>query len=125
MLHMSRRHVTEVLVVDDEVAVLQTIADALTDEGYAVVTARNGALALQRVRDRRPDVVLLDLMMPVMDGWTFLRLCRTDPGCADVPVVVLSAVNHMAITSLQADAFVAKPFDLGDLLAAVERLAAA
>jgi CheY-like chemotaxis protein len=116
--------VTEVLVVDDDVAVLQTIADALEAEGYTVVTARNGALALERLRQRRPDVVLLDLMMPVMDGWTFLPLCRADPGGADLPVVVLSALSPTTTSILLADAFITKPFDLDDLLATVERLAA-
>ena len=112
-----------VLVVDDDVAVLQTIVDALEAEGYAVVTAGNGALALERLRDRRPDVVLLDLMMPVMDGWAFVRWCRADPGYADLPVVVLSVLDRSAISTLAADAFVGKPFDLGDLLATIERLA--
>jgi len=115
---------TQVLVVDDDAAVLQTIVDALESEGYAVVTARNGALALERLRARRPDVVVLDLMMPVMDGWAFLPLCRVEPAGADVPVVVLSALERTPSSIAQADAFIAKPFELGDLLATVERLAA-
>jgi CheY-like chemotaxis protein len=119
------RPASEVLVVDDDEAVLQTIAEALEMEGYLVVTALNGALALERIRQRRPDVVLLDLLMPVLDGWTFLPLCRAEPGCADVPVVVLTVLDPRLIGTVQAEAFLGKPFELGELLATVERMVAA
>jgi len=71
----------------------------------------------------RPAVVVLDLMMPVMDGWTFLDRCRADLHCTEVRIVVLSAAHRSSTDNLTADAYITKPFNLGDLLDTVERLA--
>lgn len=114
-----------VLVVDDDPTISATVAEALREDGYAVDVAENGAVALQKVRQIRPAVVLLDLMMPVMDGWTFLEQCRADPHCAESRIVVLSAAHRSSTRRLNADAFISKPFDLGTLLDTVERLAVA
>jgi CheY-like chemotaxis protein len=75
-----------VLVVDDEEAIRLTLAEALEDEGYAVVTAQNGAEALVQVRARPPHGIVLDLMMPVLDGWGFLKAYRAEELCAGIPV---------------------------------------
>jgi CheY-like chemotaxis protein len=92
-----------ILVVEDDPDLRTSLADALTDLGYDVRVAGNGAEALAALeRGERPDVILLDLMMPVMDGWTFRTLQRRDPGLADIPTIVVSA-------SYPADA------DLGEL----------
>src|SRR5919202_3297891 len=80
-----------VLVVDDEDAIRDVVAQVLDLEGYEVRTARNGAEALDQVRSYRPNIVLLDLMMPVMNGWEFLEACAQNDLCADTPVVVMSA----------------------------------
>ena len=117
-----------ILVVDDDAELRDVLAQAFADDGYDVVTARNGAEALEHVRPGSPrlDLVLLDLMMPVMDGWTFLRECGSMPSCADIPVVVLSAayrVRELGLENVQnVHAAVAKPFDLGILLTLAARL---
>jgi len=71
-----------------------------------------------------PDAIVLDLMMPVMDGWAFLEACREDSLCEGVPIVVTSAYRNLAeiASGLQVEACLAKPFDLDVLLGAVERL---
>ena len=81
-----------VLVVDDDASIRELLSTALEDDGYEVVPARNGEDALSVCERWRPDVIVLDLMMPVMDGWTFAkRLHETD----DIPIVVLSAANDL------------------------------
>jgi CheY-like chemotaxis protein len=113
-----------VLVVDDEDAIRLTVADALDMEGYDVITATNGAEALAQVRTARPDAIVLDLMMPVMNGWEFLEACRREELCAGTPVLVMSAYRYLVKTApeLRANACIAKPFDLDVLLGAIERL---
>jgi two-component system, chemotaxis family, chemotaxis protein CheY len=113
-----------VLVVDDDAGIRSVVADAFEMEGYRVVTARNGAEALERVRASRPDAIVVDLMMPIMDGWQFLEACRKDNLCEGTPVVVMSAYRYLAEISsdLGASACIAKPFDLDVLLGAVQRL---
>jgi CheY-like chemotaxis protein len=117
----ERKHV---LVADDDDGIRQAVADALDFEGYQVVTAANGAEALERVRTTRPAAVVLDLMMPVMDGWEFMEACRREQLCEGIPVLVMSAYQHLADTAptLGANACIAKPFDLDVLLGAVGRL---
>lgn len=113
-----------VLVVDDDNMIRDVVAEVLQLEGYGVVTASNGAEALDRVRVNPPAAVVLDLMMPVMDGWQFLDACRKDNLCAEVPILVMSAYRHLSERSarLQAAACIAKPFDLDVLVGAVDRL---
>jgi two-component system, chemotaxis family, chemotaxis protein CheY len=119
--------VKRVLVVDDEEPIRLTVAEALQDEGYDVVTAQNGAEALERVRATRPDGVVLDLMMPVLDGWGFLEACRQEEPCANTRVLVVSAYRKLAGTAaseLRLHRFLAKPFELEELIEAVAELVA-
>jgi CheY-like chemotaxis protein len=116
-----------VLVVDDEEAIRMTVAEALEDEGYAVTTAQNGAEALVQVRARPPHGIVLDLMMPVLDGWGFLKACRAEELCAGIPVVVMSARRKLmeaVPAELRVDRVLPKPFELEDLIAAVAELVA-
>ena len=115
---------TRVLVVDDEQVLRELVAETLELEGYVVETAANGAEALAKVRTHAPHAIVLDLMMPVMDGWAFLTACRTCPACAGVPVVVTSAYRWLPeiAASLGVRACLAKPFHLSTLLGAIERL---
>src|SRR5919199_5374278 len=83
--------ITQVLVVDDDPAIRDVLSDVLTMEGYTVATAENGQAGLEQLQRARPDLILLDLLMPGMDGWTFARQCRADPAGRDIPIVVLSA----------------------------------
>ena len=113
-----------VLVVDDDETIRTTVAEALEFEGYAVACATNGAEALELVRQQRPQAIVLDLMMPVMDGWQFLEHCRADARCAGTPVLVISASRQLprAAAGLGVKGCITKPFDLDVLLGAVERL---
>jgi CheY-like chemotaxis protein len=110
-----------VLLVDDEPQVRATIAEALTLEGYDVIEAGNGAEALALLPAAQPDVIVLDLWMPIMDGWEFRKAqVQAHPG---IPLVVLSALDlsHERLAELRAEALVGKPFDLEQLYGAVAR----
>ncbi len=113
-----------VLVVDDDASIRELLSTALEDDGYEVMPAMNGQDALNVCARWRPDVIVLDLMMPVMDGWTFAkRLHERD----DIPIVVLSAANDLERhgRSVGAAEVVGKPFDLDQLLPKVARAAEA
>jgi len=107
-----------ILVVDDEPMVRQSLGQFLGDEGYTVEEAADGADALARVVEHRPDVILLDLMMPGMNGRQFLAALRGDPRYTDVPVVVMTAVRGLTVqpAALGANEVVEKPFEVDDLL---------
>ncbi|HEX8702621.1 MAG TPA: response regulator [Myxococcaceae bacterium] len=107
---------TRLLVVDDELSILEALQDILSLEGYEVVTAYNGVEGLRRIGEQRPDLVLLDLMMPVMDGREMLRRVRENPALRDLPVVVMSAGRIADAERRAASATLAKPFDLDHLL---------
>ncbi len=109
-----------VLVVDDDPDILDAICDILDAEGYRVSRARHGQEALEQVDSERPDVILLDLMMPVMDGVAFSQALRQRPTVSDVPIVVISADgNPQRAASVGAVGYLAKPFDIDALLAHV------
>ncbi|HYW89889.1 MAG TPA: response regulator [Chloroflexota bacterium] len=114
-----------VLVVDDDPAIRGIVGDALRSEGYSVDLAAHGREALEALRARRPSTVILDLMMPVMDGFSFIEQCHRERLCVDVPIVVISAVQDALrhIKEVPVYACVAKPFDLDDLLRLVGRYA--
>ena len=109
-----------VLVVDDDPDILEAICDILDAEGYRVARARHGGEALERVVEERPSIILLDLMMPVMDGIAFASELRAR-GLADgVPIVVISADgNPQRAAAVGATGYLAKPFDIEALLAQV------
>jgi two-component system, chemotaxis family, chemotaxis protein CheY len=116
-----------VLVVEDDTSIRMTVAEVLADEGYAVLTAENGFEALKIVASEPPHLVLLDLMMPVLDGWGFLEACRQEKLCAEIPVLVLSAYRNLeraARAELRIDHFLHKPFELDELVETVSRLVA-
>ncbi|HEX5504211.1 MAG TPA: response regulator [Thermomicrobiales bacterium] len=111
-----------ILVVDDDPSIVATIQDILALEGYPVLTAGNGADALALAERVRPGLVLLDMRMPVLDGWGFARELRAR-GIA-VPILVMTAAQNARrwAAEIEADGYVAKPFDLFELLDAVQRL---
>ncbi|MBJ6765025.1 response regulator [Myxococcaceae bacterium JPH2] len=104
------------LIVDDEVAIVEALQDILSVEGYDVATAFNGAEGLERLSQVKPDLVLLDLMMPVMDGREMLRRMREDATTRDLPVVVMSAGRISEEERKASARFLAKPFELDTLL---------
>jgi len=112
-----------VLVVDDDPDILQAIRQTLGDEGYSVATATNGLQALERIRERRPAVVLSDLTMPVMNGWELNE--RLKEQGLGIPVVFMTAAFRARAEAEQhgAAGYLAKPFDIDDLLDTVARFA--
>jgi CheY-like chemotaxis protein len=111
------------LVVDDDLELCESMADALTDAGYEAVTAPDGLRALRLSRDvQAPRLILLDLMMPDMNGWQFREQQLRDRTMRDIPVVVMTASRDLRRHPVQADAFLFKPFTLDDLLEQVHRV---
>jgi CheY-like chemotaxis protein len=119
--HPSERGI---LVVDDDDDVREALRRLLDDEGYAVAVASNGVEALDYLRSSapRPSVILLDLMMPVMNGWQFRGVQKKDPDLCSIPVVVLSASGaaRERVGLLGVSEVILKPFDLEDLLRSLE-----
>ena len=114
-----------VLVVDDDPAIRGLVGDALRSEGYLVDLAAHGREALEAMRARKPSTVVLDLMMPVMDGFSFMEACHLERLCEGVHIVVISAVYDalQRISEMPITACIAKPFDLDDLVRTVGRFA--
>ena len=110
-----RIRVALILVVDDEFSVAEVLQSALADAGHEVVTAINGRQGLELLGKRRPDLVLLDFMMPIMDGPAMLKAMKEDPAYRNVPVVVMSSLPESAVaeaTRGMYTAFLRKPFKL-------------
>jgi DNA-binding response OmpR family regulator len=111
-----------VLIVDDDQMLRDMLHDFLDDVGYQTMTASDGAAGLDMLGQAAPDLVLLDVSMPVMDGLTFLRRRREERCRLTVPIVVMSAQHHGAeARQLGAQQFVSKPFDLDELLGVIDR----
>lgn len=112
-----------ILVVDDEADTLELLRTLLESEGYAIETAADGESALERVRAGRPDLILLDVMMPEMDGLEVCDRLRFDPATRDVPIIFLTAKHDAAFRSrasiLDAYAYIEKPFAPDALLAEI------
>jgi DNA-binding response OmpR family regulator len=117
---MSTKTTSRILVVDDEPQVVWMLQFSLEAEGYQTLSARDGRAALDEVREHHPSVVLLDIMMPVMDGWAFLEELQALPADERPRVIVVSARSSLRdrakAAELGADAFVTKPFNVDDLL---------
>ena len=113
-----------VLLVDDDPEILEATGSVLREWGYAVDEARDGQTALSLARDTRPDLLLVDLMMPVMDGWTLVARLREEKVAENVPLVVFSADRDAREKArrLAADAALRKPFQLDELHELVEKL---
>jgi CheY-like chemotaxis protein len=121
-----RRSDKRVLLVEDDRDVREGIAEVLEDEGYLVALANNGLQAVEQLRktEALPSLILLDLMMPVMDGWQFRMEQKRNPVWASIPVVVLSADGDTLekSRSIGAVACLRKPLDIYELLDLVEEL---
>ena len=111
-----------VLVVEDDDAIALVVEDLLVSEGFAVQRADNGSVALELLPEFRPNVIVLDLMMPVLDGWGFrVRQRALSPELATIPVIVLSGAREAttAAIEMQAAGVVVKPFVLDALVDAI------
>jgi CheY-like chemotaxis protein len=115
-----------VLVVDDDDVIRQLITVNLELEGFEVIPAVDGQDALDKVKDAKPDVVTLDVMMPRVDGWEAAARLRADPETAHVKVILLSARAQEADLQrgerIGVDAYLTKPFDPDELIETVRRL---
>lgn len=116
-----------ILVVEDDVAIRDLLIDVLTDEGYTVRIAGDGEEALAILEDWPPALIILDQLMPRMDGAAFRVAQRSHPAIAMIPTILLSAVRNLSEQAISLDiaATIAKPFNLDDLLQLAGELIAA
>jgi CheY-like chemotaxis protein len=116
--------IKRILVVDDEPSIRELLCEFLGMEGYVVQTAVHGREALDHARNKRPNLVLLDLHMPEMDGRQFSQACRTDPGLAGLAIVLMTAAPdaESVCAEIGARACLRKPFELDTLAQVLERV---
>ena len=109
-------------MVDDDPDILEALSEILESEGFAIQQARNGQEALESLEKVSPNLILLDLMMPVMDGWEFAEKMRRRVDWSQIPVIVLSADRNIGgrARELGALGYLAKPFELSALLSLVQ-----
>lgn len=111
---------TKILIIEDEAVVSETLSDNLHAEGFDILTARDGMEGLRLAREQLPDLLILDLMLPEMDGLSVCRILRKE---SDVPIIMLTArgaeMDKIVGLETGADDYVVKPFSFGELLARV------
>ena len=115
-----------IVIVDDEFGLADVLAATLSDIGFRVLSATNGSQGLEVMMEHPPDLVILDYMMPLLDGAGVLKAMRAAPSLAAVPVIMISAVPESVVSARCQGyaAFLRKPFDFQTLLSAVERVTA-
>jgi len=111
----------KVLVADDEESITELVAFALELEGYVVIQAPDGPEALRLARDEHPDLAMVDVMMPGLDGREVSRRLKEDPATSSIPVLLFSAAPNPDLTEARADGFMPKPFDINQLVDTVRR----
>ena len=113
----------EVLVVDDDPVLVKTLKVYLEKAGYTVHEATHGLEALQRVKERKPDLILLDVLMPMLDGFKVTRMLKFDKNYSDIPIIVLTSRATDAEKDIGkqvgADEYLCKPYKISDVLAMV------
>lgn len=112
----------KILAIDDEENILTMVSSRLQASGYGVITATNGKEGLEKVKAEQPDLIILDILMPVMDGFEFLKAIKSDPEASRIPIIILTARGAMKDTfdAMGTDDFVAKPFQAEALLSKIE-----
>ncbi len=114
---------TKIVVVEDDTVLAETLADNLTQEGYKVTMVADGETAYQRIVQKPPDLIILDVMLPRLDGLSLCRMIRREPTTAHIPIIMLTArsseVDKIVGLESGADDYVVKPFGLGELLARI------
>jgi two-component system, OmpR family, response regulator VicR len=120
---------TRVVCVEDEVEMIDLIRLILTREGYEVVVAKGGLQALQVIEDVHPNLVLLDLMMPDLDGWEVYQRIKANPVTKDIPVIVVTARAQsidkvLGLHIARVDDYITKPFGPSDLLNSIKTVLA-
>jgi CheY-like chemotaxis protein len=112
-----------VLIVEDEKPIRELLNDFLSDEGYDTLLAENGQRGVEIAREEQPDLVLMDLMLPLLDGVAAMRALKEDPETSEIPVVVMSANTVLLLhlsDQLLADETLRKPFDLDQVLHVIQ-----
>jgi two-component system alkaline phosphatase synthesis response regulator PhoP len=113
----------KVLIIEDEPTIADSLAEGLTEEGYVVGVARDGEAGLARIRAELPDLVILDVMLPILDGLSVCRIVRRDPSTSHIPIIMLTMrgaeVDKIVGLESGADDYVTKPFGHGEFLARV------
>lgn len=111
-----------ILLVDDEFAIVEVLEAVLTDAGYRLVTAVNGRQALERAAAHRPALILLDFMMPLLDGPGVLRALKSDPALREIPVILMTSLPENIVRERTQGyrAFIRKPFMIKRLLETIE-----
>lgn len=113
----------KVLVIEDEITLVRNLADKLRAEGFAVVEAMDGETGLEKIRSEIPDLIVLDIMLPALDGLSICRMVRNDVNTAHIPIIMLTArgteVDKIVGLESGADDYIVKPFGLGEFLARV------
>lgn len=113
----------KILVCDDDPGILEVTKIILENNGYEVVALETGKAIQKRVKKEKPDMILLDLWMPGIEGKEITYLLKRDPNTKNIPLIIVSAVNELdkIVSATSADGFLPKPFDMGDLLGIVEK----
>jgi DNA-binding response OmpR family regulator len=113
----------KILIIEDELLLAKNLAEKLRDEGYDTLTATNGEEGLEKVRTQRPDLVVLDIMLPGIDGLSLCRMIQRDPDLMHIPIIMLTArgmeVDKIVGLESGADDYIVKPVALGEFLARV------
>lgn len=114
----------KILVVDDEPHIVETLKDRLEFAGYTIVTACDGEEGLKKAKEEKPDLILLDILMPKIDGYNFLRILKLDEDIKDIPVIMLTAKADMKglFAPEGIVGYVTKPFDQKELLDKIEKI---
>ena len=114
-----------ILIVDDDAKHRRLLTDVLQAEGYATLTAENGELAIAQARSKKPDLILMDVQMPVLDGLAAVQVLKTDPVTRSIPAIVITALamrdDRARMLAAGFDGYLSKPIDLKDLRAEVRR----
>nr|MBN1228137.1 response regulator [Anaerolineae bacterium] len=121
------RSVTRVVCVEDESDMIELVKLILSKQGIEVFGAEGGQAGLEMIRNRRPDLVLLDLMMPDMDGWEVYQTMKADPSLANIPVIIVTAKAQsidkvLGLHIAKVDDYITKPFGPAELIASIERV---
>jgi two-component system alkaline phosphatase synthesis response regulator PhoP len=123
---MSAEHYAKVLIVEDDPDVMRLVRDCLEAEGFGVVTAQNGEEALEQVKLEAPDILVLDVMLPRLDGLNVCREVRRDTNSSDMQILMLSArgddIDKIVGLEMGADDYLAKPFNPKELIARVRAM---
>ena len=107
-----------IMVVDDDAPILELIGDILKPGGYNIVKAQSGSEALEKLKKNKPDLILLDLMMPSMDGWDVCEKIKNNKKTENIPIIFVTAKNDpisRSMGSLASVEYITKPFDMNDM----------